>query len=381
MARALVLGAGMVGSVIAADIAADERFEVTIADRSDASLQKAAARCAGRISTTVADLSDPAAIRRLAGDADIVLGALASHLGYDALAAVIDAGKPYSDISFMAENALDHDAKARAAGVTCVVDIGVAPGMSNLLAGAAAHRMDQCDRIEIYVGGLPVERRWPFQYKAGFAPADVIEEYTRPSRIVERGEIVVRPALTEPELLDFPHIGTLEAVNTDGLRTLADTLDVPNMVEKTLRYPGHYELMRVFRATGLFSKEPIEVGGQRVIPLEVTSALMFPKWTYEEGERDLTVMAVIAEGVLDGKPTRLRWDLYDEHDAATNFTSMSRTTAFPCAIVARLLHEGKITTPGVLPPEKLGAMPGVLETVMDELRARGVRYTETVEAI
>lgn len=381
MARAVVLGAGMVGAVVAADIAADDRFEVTIADRSDDHLARAAARCAGRARTVVADLADPAVVKRLAGEADLVLGALASHIGYAALEAVIDAGTPYSDISFMAENALDHDAKATAAGVTCVVDIGVAPGMSNLLAGAAAHRMDQCDRIEIYVGGLPVERRWPFQYKAGFAPADVIEEYTRPSRIVERGQVVVRPALTEPELMDFPRIGTLEAVNTDGLRTLADTLDVPNMVEKTLRYPGHYELMRVFRETGLFSKEPIEVGGQRVVPLEVTSALMFPKWTYEEGERDLTVMAVIAEGVLGGKPTRLRWDLYDEYDPEQKATSMSRTTAFPCAIVARLIHEGKITTPGVLPGERLGAMPGVLETVLEELGKRGVRYTETVEPL
>ena len=381
MARAVVLGAGMVGSVIAADIAADDRFEVTIADRSDDHLARAAARCAGRAQTAVADLADPAVVKRLADDADLVLGALASHLGYRALEAVIDAGKPYSDISFMAENALDHDAKAKAAGVACVVDIGVAPGMSNMLAGAAAHRMERCDRIEIYVGGLPVERRWPFQYKAGFAPADVIEEYTRPSRIVERGEVVVRPALTEPELMDFPRIGTLEAVNTDGLRTLADTLDVPNMVEKTLRYPGHYELMRVFRETGLFSKEPVEVGGQTVVPLEVTSALMFPKWTYEEGERDLTVMAVIAEGVLDGKPARLRWDLYDEYDPEQQATSMSRTTAFPCAIIARLLHEGKIATPGVLPGERLGAMPGVLETVFDELAKRGVRYTETVEPL
>jgi len=381
MARAVVLGAGMVGAVVAADIAADDRFEVAIADRSDENLARAAARCAGGARTVVADLADPAVVHRLAAEADLVLGALPSHLGYRAVEAVIEAGKPYSDISFMAENALKHDAKAKNAGVACVVDIGVAPGMSNLLAGAAAHRMERCDRIEIYVGGLPVERRWPFQYKAGFAPADVVEEYTRPSRIVERGEVVVRPALTEPELMDFPRIGTLEAVNTDGLRTLADTLDVPNMVEKTLRYPGHYELMRIFRETGLFSKEPIEVSGQRVVPLEVTSALMFPKWTYEEGERDLTVMAVIAEGVLDGKPARIRWDLYDEYDPVQKATSMSRTTGFPCAIVARLLHEGKITTPGVLPPEKLGAVPGVLEAVFEELGKRGVRYTETVEPI
>lgn len=381
MARALVLGAGMVGSVMASDIAADERFEVTIADLSEAALSRAAARCGGRVGTTAVDLGDPEVVRRLAGEADIVLGALASHVGYAALESVIDAGRPFADISFMPENPLDHDAKARSAGVACVVDCGVAPGMSNLLAGWATARLERCEAIRIYVGGLPVQRRWPFEYKAGFAPADVIEEYTRPSRIVERGEVVVREALSEPELLDFPGVGTLEAFNTDGLRTLVDTLDAPNMVEKTLRYPGHIELMRVFRETGLFSKTPIEVGGKSVVPLEVLSALMFPKWTFEEGEADLTVLRVEADGVLDGRPTRLKWDLLDHYDPEAHRTSMSRVTGFPCAIVARLLHEGMLDGAGVLPPERLGAMAGVPERILEELARRGVRYQESVEPL
>src|SRR5207247_9524925 len=140
--------------------------------------------------------------------------------------------------------------------------------------------------------------------KAGFAPHDVIEEYTRPSRIVEHGRIVVREALSEPELMEFPELGTLEAFNTDGLRSVATTLAVPFMKEKTLRYPGHIELMRVLRSVGLFAKDPIEVKGPRgsagsaasVRPLDVLSTLLFPQWTYEEGEADLTVMRIDAKG-------------------------------------------------------------------------------------
>src|SRR4029450_4766258 len=132
---------------------------------------------------------------------------------------------------------------------------------------------DACRLVEIYVGGLPRERRWPFDYKAGFAPADVIEEYVRPARMVEQGRVVVKEALSEPELIDFPGVGTLEAFNTDGLRGLRAAVKAPFMREKTLRYPGHVELMRAFRETGFFSKEPVDLGGPLARPRAATGAL------------------------------------------------------------------------------------------------------------
>jgi NAD(P)-dependent dehydrogenase (short-subunit alcohol dehydrogenase family) len=225
----------MVGSVIAADLGRDPEWRVTVADRSADALD-AAARRAERFGATVhpvtADLADPDRIAALAGEADVVLGALASRLGFAALRSVIESGRPYCDISFMAEDPGELDALARERGVTAVVDCGVAPGMSNLLAGYATTLLDETQSLWIAVGGLPRERRLPFQYKAGFAPSDVLEEYTRPARIVEGGRVVVREALTEIEAVDFDGVGTLEAFNTDGLRSLIDTLDVPDMVEK-----------------------------------------------------------------------------------------------------------------------------------------------------
>jgi len=380
MKNAVVLGSGMVGSVMAADLSSDPGFRVRIVDSRPENLARANERCHGRAETREADLSDSKSIRAAIADADIVLGALASHLGLNALKTVIEARKPYCDISFMAEDAIDFSSFAEGAGVTAVVDCGVAPGMSNLLAGYAAKVLAPCESIEIYVGGLPVERRWPFEYKAGFAPSDVIEEYTRPSRIVEHGTIVVKPALSEPELLDFEGVGTLEAFNTDGLRSLATTLNVPFMKEKTMRYPGHINLMRAMRETGLFSKEPVTVKGTTIVPLDLTSQLMFPKWTYEPGERDLTVMRISAVGIKAGVRTRLTWDLLDFLDPATGFTSMSRTTAFPCTIVARLIASGEISTKGVLPPELI-ADPWIVEHLLSELGKRGVKYTFTEHAM
>lgn len=378
MPSAVVLGAGMVGSVMAADLARDGEFDVTVVDARAGALGLAQERTGGKIRARCADLSDSAVLREVVEPADVVLGALSSSLGFRTLKTMIEAGKPYCDISFMPENAWELDAMARERGVTAVADCGVAPGMSNLLAGYGASLLDECSNIEIYVGGLPRERRWPFEYKAAFSPRDVIEEYTRPARIVERGEVVVREALSEPELMDFPGVGTLEAFNTDGLRSLAYTLDVPNMKEKTLRYPGHIGLMRAFRETGLFGSEAIEVNGATVRPIDVTSALMFPKWTYEEGEEDLTVMRVIAEGVKDGKATRHVWDMLDVLDPATGFTSMARTTAFPCTIFARLLSSGRLTLPGVVTLERIGRGHEVVEHVLAEHDQRGVRYVHAV---
>ena len=365
--RVVILGGGMIGATMAWDLRREAGFDVTLSDVN----AEALARVQG-VRTLQADLSDPRAVQQLAQGFDLVVGALPSRFGLATLAAVIEAGRPYVDISFMAEDALQHDALARARGVTAVVDCGVAPGLSNMMVGHAAARLERAEQVEIYVGGLPAERRWPFEYKAGFAPHDVIEEYTRPSRIVEHGREVVREALSEPELLDFPGIGTLEAFNTDGLRSLVKTIDAPFMKEKTLRYPGHIALMRAFRETGLFSKEPVEVGGVRVRPLDLTAALMFPKWTFGPGEADLTVMRVTVEGRRGGRRVRYAWDLLDRYDPATGFRSMSRTTAFPATIVARLLAAGAFRQPGVHAPERLGREPGLLEGVIAGLAERGV---------
>jgi lysine 6-dehydrogenase len=381
MPSAIVLGAGLVGGVMAADLATDPDLTVTIADNRAEALARAAGRSAGRVRTLRADLGDVAALRRAIEPFDVVVGALASVIGFQTLRAVIEAGKPYCDISFMPEDAIELDALARERGVTAVVDCGVAPGMSNLLAARSVASLDRAESVEIYVGGLPRERRWPFEYKAGFSPSDVIEEYTRPSRIVEHGRIVTRPALSEPELLDFEGVGTLEAFNTDGLRSLAYTMSVPFMKEKTLRYPGHIGLMRVFRETGLFGHEPIEVGGVRVRPIDVISTLMFPKWSYGPGEEDLTVMRIVVEGVKGGRRERHSWDLLSFYDRESQATSMARTTAFPCAIMARALASGRYVNPGVNPPERFGGDAGLVGHILAEHLGRGVEYRHRVECV
>jgi len=379
--KVVVLGAGMVGSAMAADLAPRSDFQVTVVDGRAEALDRVQRKLGPGVRTQRADLSSPEGLLSATASADLVLGALASTLGLKTLRTLMEAGKTYCDISFMAENAWELNELARKHGGTAVVDCGVAPGVSNLLAGHATVLLEKTERIEIYVGGLPAERRWPFEYKAGFAPHDVLEEYTRPSRIVEHGQVVVKEALSEPELMDFPVVGTLEAFNTDGLRSLAYNLQVPFMKEKTLRYPGHIELMRVFRHTGLFSKEPIDAGGAKVRPLDVTAALLFPKWQFEEGEADITVMRVLAEGTRGGRRTRLVWDLFDRHDPATNLRSMSRTTGFAATSMLALMAKGMVPEPGVYPPEVLARRPGLADAFLAEYQARGIQVRHRAEPL
>jgi saccharopine dehydrogenase-like NADP-dependent oxidoreductase len=253
--------------------------------------------------------------------------------------------------------------------------------MSNVLIGYVDHKLDKTTRAVIYVGGLPKERTWPYEYKAVFSPIDVIEEYTRPARYIENGKMVVKPALSDPELINFPGIGTLEAFNSDGLRSLAETINAPFMIEKTLRYIGHIDKMKVLRETGFFDKKPIEINGTMISPLDFTARLLFPKWKLEKGEEDITVMQIIVEGMRNRVNVRYTYDLFDCYDKATKVHSMARTTGYTATMALRMLANGLYSRKGVSAPEFIGKYPKCVEFLLNGLAERGVVYKEEVKEI
>jgi lysine 6-dehydrogenase len=371
MKRIVVLGSGMVGRVIALDLSGE--FEVTSVDVSTDNLAKLEGSA---VKTLQADLSSPAALRAIVGACDLVVGAVPGFMGFAALREVIAAGKDMVDISFFPEDALALEEAARKAGVTAVVDCGVAPGMSNMILGYHAARIT-VKRFACYVGGLPFRREFPFEYKAPFSPADVIEEYIRPARYVENGHLVVKPALSDVEHLDFPEIGTLEAFNSDGLRSLLTTMKVPNMIEKTLRYPGHVERIQALRDSGFFDTAEIDVRGRKIRPLDFTSAVLFRQWLLHEEDDEFTVMRILVEGEAAGRAKRIEYDLFDRRDRASGYSSMARTTGFPAAAAARLVLTGRFNRKGVLPPELLGADEAAFQAIMDDLAERHVVYRRT----
>ncbi|HLO66649.1 MAG TPA: saccharopine dehydrogenase C-terminal domain-containing protein [Holophaga sp.] len=374
MKKICVLGAGRVGATLALDLAKDGEFDVTVADRSHAALDRLAAK---GLRTLLSDLSHPDAVKEAVAGCDLAVGAVPGFMGFATLRAVLEAGKPCVDISFFPEDPFLLDGLAKEKGLTAVMDAGVAPGCDNFILGDMARKLDKVTNFECYVGGLPAVRTWPFEYKAGFSPVDVVEEYTRPARYVAHGKEIVMPALSEPELMDFPGVGTLEAFNTDGLRSIIRTVDAPFMKEKTLRYPGHIEKMRMLREAGFFGTEPIDVGGVKVAPMDLTTRLLFPMWQMEEGDEDFTVMRVIVEGEKDGGKVRAQWDLLDRYDRATKTTSMARTTGYTCTATVRLVAAGLWSDKGVAPPELVGMKEGCWDFIRRDLAKRNVDWRES----
>ena len=377
--KIIVLGAGLVGGPMAIDLANDPRFAVTVADISQKALDDLAAKAP--ITPVVGDLSRPAAVTQLVADYDLVVSAVPGFMGFRTLEAIITAGVNAVDIAFFPEDPFLLDELAREKGVIAIMDCGVFPGMGSALVGRAARRLDVVSNVLTYVGGLPDVRQWPWEYKAVFSPVDVIEEYTRPARYVENGALVTRPALSDPELIDFPGIGTLEAFNTDGLRTLIRTIGAPNMKEKTLRFPGHIQKMALLRDAGFFSEEPVEINGAMIRPLDITAKILFPQWELKPGEGEFTVMRINIEGLREGRPVRYRYDLLDRFDHLTGTTSMARTTGFTATVAVRMVADGLYKETGISPPEYMGRQPGCVPYLLKGLAERGVVYTETIEEL
>ena len=372
--KVAVLGGGLVGGFIARELAKYDDIELTLYDRDEACLAYSAQR--GGMATQQADLRDMAGVRAIATEADLVMGSVPGSFGYAVLENVIATGTDCIDISFFPEEASALNMAAQHSGSRVVVDCGVMPGLGGMLAARFSTQFDEPQSMRILVGGLPTERNWPFEYRAPFSPADVIEEYVRPARYLVNGELVTMPALSEIELLDFPGIGTLEAFNTDGLRSIMATLPYPSMIEKTMRYPGHAEKMRMLRELGFFGEQPVEtVRGNSVVPLELTSRLLFDNWKLTPGMRELTVMRVEASGLKDGRELSLSCDLLDHTDPDTGDFSMARTTGLPAVLCARMLLAGKLgVEAGVTAPETIGFDETRLNYIIRGMQHYGVQF-------
>lgn len=379
--RVIVLGAGLVGAPMAIDLHRDGEFEVAVADYSDDALDRVKAKYP-ELSTIQKDLSKPEDVTALVSDYDLVVNAVPGFMGFETAKAIIKAAKSCACIAFYEEDPFELDQLARENNVTMIMDCGVYPGLGSALIMHAARRLDEVESVLTYVGGIPEIREWPSEYKAVFSPIDVIEIYTRPARYIENGREVVRPALSDPEYVFFPEIGTLEAFNTDGLRTLAKTIDAPNMKEKTLRYPGHIEKMLLLRELGFFSKEQsIEINGRKTSPLNMTVQVLLPSWKLKQGEGDITVLRSIVEGAKDGRKVRITFDMVDRYCPDTDVTSMARTTGYTATLAIRMIAEGLYTHVGISPPEYIGKSPECMEFMRKGLEERGVVYRETIEEI
>ena len=377
MSNIIVLGAGMVGSAMAKDLS--NNHNVLLTDL-NASVLENVKNSFSSIKTLQLDVTNDIELSNAVKDKDLVLSAVPGFLGYKTLEKIIRLKKDVVDISFFPENALDLTELAVENNVTAIVDCGVAPGMDNVILGYynETHKLES---FECLVGGLPKEKKWPFCYKAPFSPIDVIEEYTRPARYVENGNLIVRPPLTDCEFIEFEKVGTLEAFNSDGLRSIIYTMPhIKDMKEKTLRYPGHVEYVRVLKDSGFFSNEVSK--DFNISPLDFTSKILFKEWKLDPMEEEFTVMRVTLVGTdKSGKKEQIVYDLYDEFCKETNVSSMARTTGYTATAAVNLFLDGLFNEKGVFPPELVGKVKGCYDYFINYLKERNINYKRTVNKL
>ena len=376
MAKITVLGTGLVGKAIVLDLA--QQHKVLAVDVNEEALADLGNDTTS-ITPVVADISQERVVTDIIKDADIVVSAVPGYLGYKTLETVIQHGKDVVDIAFFPEDALTLDSLAKNQNVTAIVDMGVAPGLSNIVLGHHSTEMN-VDDFKCMVGGLPKYPKPPFNYKAPFSPVDVIEEYTRPARLVRNSKLVTLPALSELELMEFDNVGTLEAFNTDGLRTLiANFPDIPNMVEKTLRYPGHASLIQTLKDIGYLDAEINNNSGGTLSPLRLSTELFKKHWKLEKNEREFTVMRInlSGENKHDSKKVSYQYDLFDEYDEKTGISSMARTTGYTCTAAVKLVIENKFNAKGISPPEHIGKDSTCFQEILAHYIERGIRLKQT----
>lgn len=379
--RMLVLGAGLQGSACAYDLLRNPAVErVTIADLHPERLAPfLKATRDPRLAPLTLDVSDGAAARRVMAEHDAAMSAIPYYFNAPMAAAAVDAKCHFSDLGGNTEIVFEQkklDAKAAAQGVSVVPDCGLAPGMVNILAAEGIRRMDQAERVKIFVGGLPQHPEPPLNYQIVYSLEGALDYYTTPSWVVRGGKRVSVDALSEVEEVDFPApVGRLEAFHTaGGISTLPFAWEgkVDVMEYKTLRYPGHVAIMRPIRELGLLDLEPIQVKGQAVIPRDLFIAAVTPKLHKPEG-KDLVALRVEVSGTKNGKPQVAHWQLVDRYDEAHGISAMMRTTGYSLSITGQMQADGRIKPEGVRTPDE--AVP--YRDYVDELATRGVRIEES----
>jgi lysine 6-dehydrogenase len=380
--RMLVLGAGLQGSACAYDLLQNpEVTQVRLADLRFDHLPEFLKPLSGpRLLPTTLDVRDREAVLAVMRESDAVMSAIPYYFNLALAECAVEAGVHFCDLGGNTEIVFQQKGlaeRAAAKGVTVVPDCGVAPGMVNILAEYGIQQLDTVESVKIYVGGLPQEPEPPLDYQVVYSLEGVLDYYTTRSWVLRNGQRTQVTALSEREPIDFPEpVGTLEAFHTaGGLSTMAFRYEgkVPEMEYKTLRYPGHAEIMQTIRELGLLDADPVEVKGVLVSPRDLFVTVVGPKLTKPKG-KDLLALRVIVRGTKDGKPAERRFDLVDRYDEKHGISAMMRTTGYSLSITGQMQARREVGPPGVWTPDE--CMPA--QAYIAALRERGIDLKESV---
>jgi lysine 6-dehydrogenase len=379
--RMLVLGSGLQGSACAYDLLQDKDVsEVRLADIHVGHLPEFLAPYSGpRLIPTPLDVRDHAAVLGAMRECDAVMSAIPYYFNFDMARLAVEAGVHFCDLGGNTEIVFKQkelDAEARKKNITVVPDCGLAPGMVNILAEHGIEQLDSVDSVKIFVGGLPQHPEPPLNYMLVYSLEGALDYYTTLSWVLRDGKRTHVKALSEREPVEFESpLGELEAFHTaGGLSTMAFRYEgkIPTMEYKTLRYPGHAQIMEDIRSLGLLDLEPVEVKGMKVVPRDVFIAVVGPRLNKPNG-RDLVALRVVVSGKKAGKSQTKTFQLVDRYDEAHGLSAMMRTTGYSLAITGLMQVRGQVKPAGVHTPDE--CIPA--DAYINELRKRGIDIKES----
>ncbi|MEK4254178.1 saccharopine dehydrogenase C-terminal domain-containing protein [Ureibacillus sp. FSL K6-2830] len=379
--KVVVLGAGLMGREIARDLSASDKVEkVYLADLdiemvndfiNEANLQK--------IEAVYCNAEDEQQLRDIISKGDVCVNALFYEFNERVANAAIDVGVHSVDlgghIGEVTENVLKLDEQAKEKNVTIIPDLGLAPGMINILVGYGASKLDRVESIQLYVGGIPVKPEPPLNYTRVFSLEGVIDHYTEPAKIIRDGQLVKVESLSGVEPIYFDQFGTLEAFYTSGgTSTLYKTFpNVKTLEYKTVRYKGHAEKFQLLRELGFFDRDNIvNVDGVEVKVRSVVREALKKK-LYLGKKQDAVVLRAIIIGEKSGEQVTYEYETILKRDENSEVTAMAQATAGTIASVAIMIGEGTISQRGVFPPEMI--VPG--KEFIEKMNKRGVIIKET----
>ncbi|MGI8314160.1 saccharopine dehydrogenase family protein [Halobacillus mangrovi] len=379
--KVAVLGSGLMGKEAARDLVQSRGVEKV--GLADIDLKRAQAVCQSlnspKIQAYQVDAGDTQALAAFIQSYDVVINALFYSFNEIVAKTAISVGVHSVDlgghIGHITDKVLEHDKAAKAAGVTVIPDLGVAPGMINILSGYGASKLDHLDSIRLFVGGIPVKPEPPIEYNHVFSMEGLLDHYTDPSTIIRNGKLQEVTSLTELEPLYFERFGPLEAFHTSGgTSTLLKSYpDIDTLEYKTIRYPGHAEKMKLLvdlKLTG--SDNEVEVNGTKVKTREVLLKTIDPIVDLKDKD-DVVLLRVEVGGNQYGKETTYQYEMITYKDRENQVTAMARATANTISVVAQLIGHQTITKRGVCPPERI--VPG--DIYIGEMAKRGVVISET----
>jgi saccharopine dehydrogenase-like NADP-dependent oxidoreductase len=372
--KTLVMGCGNIGSVAAEDLAQSmSSTEVVVADMNEERAKLVAKKIGmSNVSCIRSDVANHDELMNTMKEFDLVMGFLPANLAYCLAETCVAAHKNLVDVSYMSEDPTRLNDAAVHAGSTIIPDCGLAPGISNVLVGNSVSSLDKIKSVQIMVGGLPEKPIPPLGYVVTWSLESLIDEYTRKAWIIRKGRTVAVEALSGVEEVEFPGIGKLEAFYTDGLRTLPHTVkSVDDMWEKTLRYPGHAEKVKLLRTLGFFSPSAITVKGTQIQPRKLTAKILEQKLS-EKKPKDLVALRTQTCGTRDKKRIKQVYTLLDYCDKKRGITAMARTTAYPALIVAQMILNKQLKEKGVVPPEKIGMDNKLFRLFSEGLKRHGI---------